>query len=215
VLEGLRGFSRKTVVTIGAAAVVLLFATVAGAGSSFSNGDFETGNFSGWNTFDSATSVPGEGWFVSNKRLTPINKFNWNGPAQKEFAAVTDQTAPGSHILYRNIQSGSKMTRVSMLVYYKNRANVFCNPGTLDDTVPCNQQFRVDILRKGAAPNSMAGGDILLTIFQTKGSSPSSLGPTQVSAQFVPGQTVMLRIAEVDNQNYFNASVDNVTVNDG
>ena len=119
-----RCFSRRALTVVGAVAVVLVFASVAGAGSNFQNGNFETGDFTGWSVFQ----VGGGNWFVSNKTLTPIDQFSWKGPAEKEYAAVTDQFSAGTNILYQTIDVGSKTTKVSLIVYYKNRASPLLHP---------------------------------------------------------------------------------------
>ncbi len=215
-IHGSRGLRRKTVVMGAAGAALLLFAAVALAGSSFKNGGFETGDFTEW-TADSTATSDGQ-WFVSNKRFTPLNGFSWKGPVEKEFAAVTDQFDPSANVLYRTIKVGSKTTRISMILYYKNRASVFCNPTglTLDETAdPCDQMYTVDILRDGADPFSIDPADIVKTVFRTSPSSPSGMSPTKFSVTLSGVGNVILRFGEVDNQNYFNASVDNVTVNNG
>ena len=207
-----RCFSRRALTAVGTVAVVLVFASVAGAGSNFQNGNFETGDFTGW----TVNQVGGGNWFVSNKTLTPINQFSWKGPAEKEYAAVTDQGGQGTNILYQTIDVGSKTTKVSLIVYYKNRASLFCTPATLDYTAGCNQQYRIDILRDGAPIDSMASSDVLKTLFKTKTTSPLSLSPTKVSKDITGlGAKVILRVAEVDNQFYFNASIDDVRVDHG
>lgn len=214
-IHRLKDMRRRTFVAVAAGAALLLFAAVALAGSSFKNGNFETGDFSKW-----STSQTGAGnWFVSNKRVTPLGFNGWAGPAEKEYAAITDQLAPSANVLYRTIHIGSKTTRLSMIVYYKNRAGIFCNPSTntLDETYPgCFQMYTVDILRNGSDPFSIDPADVLKTIFRTSASSPNSMDFTKftVSLAGLSGD-VILRFGEVDNVGPLNASVDNVTVNNG
>jgi hypothetical protein len=215
-IHGSRGLRRKSLVMGAAGAALLLFAAVALAGSSFKNGGFETGDFTEWTADSTATS--GGQWFVSDKRFTPLNGFSWKGPVEKEFAAVTDQFGPSANVLYRTIKVGSKTTRISMILYYKNRADVFCNPTglTLDETADlCDQMYTVDILREGADPFSIDPADIVKTVFRTNPSSPSGMSPTKFSVTLSGVGNVILRFGEVDNQAPFNASVDNVTVNNG
>ena len=216
VIHGSRGLRRKTLVTGVAGTAVLLFAAVALAGSSLKNGGFETGGFTQWTTDRTAGSA-GD-WFVSEKRFTPLSGLSWKGPVEKEFAAVTDQTGPGANVLYRTVKVGSKTSRISMILYYKNSASVFCNPTgvILDETADlCDQMYTVDILREGADPFSIDPGDIVKTVFRTSPSSPSSMSPTKFSVTLSGAGNVILRFGEVDNQDFFNASVDNVTVNNG
>jgi len=212
--QRLKGSKRRTTVAVAAGIALLLFAAVALAGSSFKNGNFETGDFTKWTTAQSGAG----NWFVSDKKLTPINAFNWNGPAEKEFAAVTDQTSFSANVLYRTVQVGSKTSKISMVLYYKNQAGVFCNPDTptLDETLgECFQMYTVDILREGADPFSIDPADIIKTVFRTSPSSPNSMSPKTFNVTLKKAGNVILRFGEVDNQYYFNASVDNVTVNNG
>jgi len=212
----MRGLHRSALVTAAAGAALLLFAAVALAGSGFKNGNFETGDFSKWSTDFRDVCPEPAGWFVSDKKITPVSGNSWFGPAEKEFAAVTDQVCPSASILYRTIKIGSKNTRVSFILYYKNRADLFCSQNDLDETNPCNQEYRVEILRDGSDPWTTDPNDILMTLFKTSSSSPFSLGPTKMT--FGLGKlsgNVILRFAMVDTEFYFNASVDNVQVNNG
>jgi hypothetical protein len=61
---------------------------------------------------------------------------------------------------------------------------------------------------------SVAPGDILATVFQTKVGDPLTLAPTPITFDLTPfaGTTVRIRFAEVDNQLFFNASVDSVAI---
>jgi hypothetical protein len=207
------GFLRKTLGLGAAAVVVLAFASVAAAGSGFKNGGFETGDFTKWTT--DCWTCNGS-WFVSNKTISPISGTAWHGPAEKNYAAVTDQGFIDTDVLYRDIKIGSKKTRVSLLVYYKNTAHVFCNTGDLDPTGPCNQQMRIDILVAGADPFSIDPGDVLMNIFKTDDDSPNSIGPTRINANLKGlSGTVTLRIAVVATENPFIGAIDDVKVNNG
>jgi len=65
-----------------------------------------------------------------------------------------------------------------------------------------------------APVDSVAPGDVLASLFQTKVGDPASLAPTVMTfdlSQFA-GRTVRLRFAEVDNQFFFEGSVDAVAI---
>jgi hypothetical protein len=177
------------------------------------NGGFETGDFTGWNV---RNQIDGSGdWFVYSGTLSPLSGFDIAAPPQGNFAATTDQTGPGSHVLYRNIKLASGMEhRLSFYLYYENRAGEFFTPRTLDYTVFPNQQYRVDILRPKANPFTVDPDDIRATLFRTRVGDPNSLPPTLMTFDLTrfAGKTVRLRFAEVDNQFYFLASVDRVRV---
>ena len=61
-----------------------------------------------------------------------------------------------SGVVYRKIKVGSKKIRLTLTYYYKNFSSVFCTPSDLDETDPCNQKFRIEILRSDASPWSAA-----------------------------------------------------------
>ena len=65
-----------------------------------------------------------------------------------------------------------------------------------------------------AALDSVAPADVLLNVFQTQTGDPTTLAPTQLTADLTPfaGQTVRLRFAEVDNNGVLNASTDDVRI---
>jgi hypothetical protein len=62
--------------------------------------------------------------------------------------------------------------------------------------------------------DSVAPGDILANVFRTTPASPPILAPTLITFDLTPfaGQTIRLRFAEVDNQNFFPAAVDDVRI---
>ena len=211
---GVFGLSRgswRTVVTASLAATAcLLFVPAAGA-AGVSNGGFEEGDFSGWSVADKSNT---EGsWFVYSGTTTPGNGFAIDAPPEGTYAAVTDQGGEGAHVLYRTLKLGTDAKVLSFTLYYRNAAGVFCTPSSLDFTGEegCNQQYRVDILRKGADPFSVSSNDVLRTLFRTEVGDPATLGPTPMSFELkkLHGK-VILRFAEVDNQLFFNAAVDDV-----
>ena len=178
------------------------------------NGDFEAGNFTGW----TVVNQPGGSgdWFVYTGTTSPISGFAIAAPPEGTHAATTDQGGPGSHVLYQDValEAGFAHT-LSFQLYYANQAGVFASPPTLDFAggIP-NQQYRVDILRPSAPATSVDPADILATVFQTNPGDPTTLAPVTVSADLssFAGTTVRIRFAEVDNQLFFQASVDAVAI---
>jgi hypothetical protein len=177
------------------------------------NGDFETGNFQHWNV---ANQPGGSGdWFVYSGTTSPLSGFNIAAPPQGNFAATTDQGGPGSHVLYRNIKLEPGMKHeLSFYLYYRNRAGEFFPRNTLDFTVEPNQQYLVDILRPKADPFTFDPDDIRTRLFRTRAGDPNRLAPTLLTFGLTrfAGKTIRLRFAEVDNQLFFQASVDRVRV---
>jgi hypothetical protein len=212
-IDRMMAFSRRTSVALGAVAVVLACAGVAGAGSGFRNGNFETGDFTGWNWACDACN--GE-WVVSGATVTPLSSLSWFGPPQGDYEALADQSDPDSLVLYRSIKVGGKKARLTATVEYKNHAGAFCTPKSLDPSLACNQQLRIDVLAAGADPYSMDSGDILKSVFRTKTSSPLTLGPTKIISNLTGfSGKVVLRVAVVTTEDVFNVGIDAVNVNYG
>lgn len=202
----------RTARSVVAISAVALWATPVSA-APINNGGFEAGNFTGW-TVQNQPGGNGD-WFVYSGTTTPLNSFPIPAPPEGTFGAVTDQPSQGSHVLFRDIalEAGANHT-LSFVVYYINQAAAFATPNSLDYTMSPNQQYRIDIIKTTADPFSVAAGDVLLPVFRTDVGEPLSLDPTPMSVDLTPfaGQTVRLRFAQVDNQFYFSAAVDNVSI---
>jgi hypothetical protein len=181
------------------------------------NGNFETGDFRHWNVANNQSGTEEGDWFVYEGTVSPLSGFTIAAPPQGNFAATTDQEGPGTHVLYRNIKLAPGMSHeLSFYLYYRNRAGEFFTPDTLDfrPVAGPNQQYLVDILRPRANPLALNPDDTLTTLFRTEVGDPNRLAPTLLTfdlTQFA-GRTVRLRFAEVDNQDFFQASVDRVRV---
>ena len=175
------------------------------------NGDFETGSLSGWQTQNT-----GSGWFAYSGTASPTNARPIAAPPQGSFAAVTDQSSQGTRILYQDVALEPGQTHtLSLYVYYKSNSAI-AHPATdsLDYFVVPNQQYRIDVMKPSAPLTSINPADILLPIFRTATGDPTTLAPTMMTADLTPfaGQTVRLRFAEVDGAGFFNASTDAVSI---
>jgi len=179
------------------------------------NGGFETGDFTHWNVANNQAGDEEGDWFVYEGTTSPLSGFTIAAPPQGNFAATTDQGGPGTHVLYRNIKLESGMEHeLSFYLYYRNRAGEFFPRNTLDFRVEPNQQYLVDILRPRANPLALNSDDTLTRLFRTRAGDPNRLDPTLLTFNLTrfAGRTVRLRFAEVDNQDFFQASVDRVSV---
>jgi hypothetical protein len=193
--------------------VALLAMTGTAQAASVTNGGFETGDVTGWTVRDQ-TSGSGS-WFVYSGTTSPLSFLPIPAPPEGTFAATTDQTGPGSHLLYQAVTLEAGLSHeLRFVLYYDNAAFSFATPNTLDFNVSPNQQYRVDILDPNAPVTSVAAGDVLATVFRTEVGDPSVLGPTTISFDLTPyaGRTVRLRFAEVDNQGFLTAGVDDVRI---
>jgi hypothetical protein len=190
------------------------------------NGGFEAG-FAGWTRADSLGS---EGsFFLQSGSTSPVNFDPVPAPPGGLAAAMSDAQGPGSHVLYQDfvVPTGVTSATLQFRLFIGNRATnptipnqpLFASPATLDwTTTALNQQARVDILRAGSDPFSVAAADVLLNAFQTR--PGDSFGPgyatfsvnvgSLLAAQ--SGQTLRLRFAEADNILNFQLGVDNVSL---
>ncbi|MFO0953305.1 MAG: PEP-CTERM sorting domain-containing protein [Isosphaeraceae bacterium] len=185
------------------------------------NGSFELG-FNGWVRADQAG---GDGTFsLQTGTASPINGLPVAAPPAGLTAAMSDGGGPGSHVLYQDFVVTSAPTNQNLLtlqLFISNSAQNFFTPagGTLDFSVAAfNQQARIDIMKGGTNPFSVAAADVLQNIYQTKAGDPLVSGYSTIKADLTAvlaanvGQTLRLRIAEVDNVNLFNLGVDAVSI---
>jgi hypothetical protein len=188
------------------------------------NGDFETGNLSGW-TVNSTTSNASGTWFAYSGTVAPLTGAALNAtvsaPPQGAFAALTDQVSSGRRLLYQDValdQVGpDESLTLSLFAYYKAQQGPLGNPtpDTLDPNAPVlNEQYRIDVMKRTAPLTSIDPADVLINVFRTRPGDPQVMDPTKLTADLTPfaGQTVRLRFAEVDNNGVLNASTDDVRI---
>jgi hypothetical protein len=210
--------TRITVQLIGVSIVCLSLATAANATALILNGGFESG-FTSWTRVDQLGS---EGTFVLQSGTTsPVNGDPVPGPPQGLTAAMTDAFGPGSHVLYQDFVVPAEGALLSFSLFIGNRADRFAIAAAagLDfSTTQLNQQARVDIMRGGTAPFSVAAADIALNLFQTQVGAPLVSGYTSFNFNLTSlfaanvGQTLRLRFAETDNLAQFQFGVDNISL---
>lgn len=187
--------------------MALLTVGTAGAGANtVVNGDFETGDFEGWTVVNQPQPPTGD-WLVydAGEGFPP--------PPQGAFAAITEQGDPGTHILYQDVPIEAGQPYLSMTVYYdSDHAIIVPDPDTLDVFGNDNQQYRIEVMDPSAPLESVSPSDIRATVFRTLGGDSTSMDPRTfgVDLSAFAGQTVRLRLAEVDNRGLFNAGVDSV-----
>jgi hypothetical protein len=182
------------------------------------NGDFETGTFSGWHE---DYVEPGIGhWFNYTGNISPIEHFPISAPPQGTHAAITDQAEVSRQILYQDLTlpSGGSVYQLSLFAYYSGNgigggAGPFVSPDTLNLTEE-NEQYRIDLMKPSAPVDSVSPGDVLRNLLRTTGTSPDPLSPTQLTADLAPyaGQTVRIRFAVAVTDHTLNAGLDAVSV---
>jgi len=203
-----------------AAFMLAALAPSAAPAATIVNGGFESGDFSGWETRRSTSSGK---WYVREGTVPPIpherGAVALQPPPQGRYAAITDQANPDSLLLLQDLrlEPGSKY-KLGLLAYYDSYAALTIpSPDTLsvDESllgVQSNQQFRIDLIRPEAPPDTVNPGDVLLNLFRTRAGGARKMGPTRLVGDLAPfaGQTVRLRIAVATTDEVLSAGVDAV-----
>ncbi|QIL82084.1 hypothetical protein G7047_20740 [Diaphorobacter sp. HDW4A] len=187
-----------------------------------SNGGVGSATFAGWQTFMQSGSRGGFLAQQGNKSaVTPVTVA---ASPQGTFAAMSDQPGPGSHVLYQDIAipAGYPATLTAQ-VYVQSASSLAAAPATLDYTLATpNQQARIDVMKPAATLDDVGSG-VLANVFQWPASGATPTYPVQGSGyqtvtldmSSYAGQTVRLRIAEVDNRQSLFFGVDAVSINSG
>ena len=206
-----------------ACATWLGFAAVSPArASTIVNGGFETG-FSSWVRVDQLGS---EGTFALQSGLaSPVNADPVPAPPSGSTAAMTDGAGPGAHVLYQDFVATPGSQTLSFDLFVGNRADRFATPASLDFALTSpngaqtlNQQVRVDLLRTGADPFSVAAADILVSLYASQVGDPLVSGYRSFSSDIGAvlgahsGELLRLRFAETDNLAQMQLGVDNVAI---
>lgn len=195
---------------IAVACAALLAPGSAGA-ASVVNGDFETGDLSGWQVHNSSA---GGDWFT----YTGSSVSGLFAPPSGSWAAVSREFEPDTAILYQDVALEAHHThRLALTVYYHSFGPIMVpEPNTLatDETVADNQQLRIDLTRPAAPIESLVPTDVLTTLFASLNGDPTTMAPKVLTADLTPlaGQTVRLRIANAVEGAVFNTGVDRVSV---
>src|SRR5512133_1941370 len=144
---------RQMFAFVGAALAAFVLATGAAA-ATVTNGNFETGDFTGWTVWNADSGFGN--WYVYSGTVSPESGSPILAPPEGTFGAVTDQVGAGTHILYQDVAlEPSETHTLSFTLYYENQAGVFFSPDTLDYAGEPNQQYRIDIMDPAAPVDSV------------------------------------------------------------
>ena len=202
--------------------VLTCWAGPAGADPILVNGNFEaprSGTFAGlegWTVLNL-----GQGTWIQATQATIVGASP--PPPEGMFAAIAAQGGeggPGSHVLFQDFLVPTDLVHAELGfdLFIRNSASAFATPPSLDFRVVPNQQARVDIITTLADPFSVAEGDVLLNLYQTRVGDPLVSGYTPLNFDLTAfllghtGQTLRLRFAETDNQFFFTMGVDRVNL---
>jgi hypothetical protein len=190
------------------------------------NGGFETNGGANTSVLDGWTIVTDNcdttgAWYAQTGTTSSVSAHTVAAPPLGSFAAMSDQTGPGTRVLYQDISVPTgHLVAISFQLYLLNSAGDWVTPATQSlDT--CNefqnQQFRADIISTASDPLTEIGGGVLMTLWQTASGDPLESGYMTVVADLssLRGQTVRLRFVDADNQLFLNAGVDDVVVATG
>jgi hypothetical protein len=212
---------RSCLYIVAAAAMLVACAQPAAATSVIVNGDFETGDTTGWQVVcNNPPGILGD-FAVQAAPVAPVNGYPTVGPAGGEFYAASGQNGGGVRALLQQFTIGaSSSVHLSFDMFTNNFAGSTIVTGTLDAFAGPNQYARVDILAVGAAAptnplttgvgllaNLYSGADLVL-----QGPNPYAHYDFDITSIVGGGGSFILRFAEVDNQFLFTQGVDNVYI---
>jgi hypothetical protein len=178
------------------------------------NGDFATGDFTGWKVEHQNQNGT---WYIYQGSTTPSSHIPFYSPPTP-YAAITDENDPSSMVLYQDVVLPSHSKNIlSYQFAYLNHARSFAQASSLnsDGPPPENQQLRIDLMKVNSDPFSVDPQDILQTFFTTPtGFEPFEQGYVFVAfdiSQFA-GQDVRIRFANANNLNGLFLGIANVSI---
>lgn len=164
------------------------------------NGDFQTGDFTGWSIINSGSG----GIAMNDGTFVPPGPGTALPPVAGGFDAVTHQGGSGLHVFRQTIDvpEGIFSASLSWNDRIRNHAGLYSDP---------NQEWRVLI--------TDTNGVVIQDVFSTNPGDPLlQIGPNARSAdltgvlQDYAGQSIVVSFEEQDNLGYFNATLDDVSL---
>lgn len=212
------------------AALVFLSAAVApsAAVELLTNGDFETGNFTGW-TVANRAPIFGDGDFfidTSGTNTPPMNGIEFataSNPLGGNWYAVSTSDAPGTHALLQDFTVPALLPGETVTLSFQMFVNDQSGLGPIEDpsgldhttggTFNANQHARVDLLKAGAGDFSTTPADVLMNFYHGVDNpggtlpNPYTSYNRDITSLVSGGGTFRLRFAEVDNLSALNVGV--------
>jgi hypothetical protein len=197
----------------------------AAQGATVVNGDFETGNLSGWNQ----DYQVGTGEWQVYSRSEVTNQLY--APPSGDHALTGAEMAPESLVLTQDVTLEPYYAqRISAVLYYESEAPIAV-PVPESLLVPEfeegeseeeeeekdefeQQQYRVDVIKPTASVRTTNPSDILATLFANKNGDTEVQQQTPISADLTPfaGQTVRIRIINAVNDAAYFPGLDAVSI---
>jgi hypothetical protein len=183
--------------------IAMLVAGAALAGPAvevITNGDFETGDFAGW----AATGQLAGSVTINDGTFDPPGSSGALAPISGTYDAMTSQGGPALNMFRQTIlvPEGIFAAKLAWDDRVRNTVNVFSDP---------NQEWRV-LIRD-------LSGTLLQEVYSTNPGDPNpQIGPNSRSGDLTgifqanAGQMVIVSFEQQDDQGFFNANLDNVTL---
>ncbi len=192
-----------------ALSAITLLAPVAMPGT-ITNGSFETGDLTGWTTFEANTVGDGVFRAAPGGSVLPLSGETAPLASHGDTLAISDMAAAGLRVLYQDITIPDNAT-LSFDLWWNNVAGFWVNPDNMFPNPFPNQHARIDLIALDAPLNTTDPDNIAMALV-TLDDGPTQSGgwrSQQFDLSALAGQTLRLRIAEVDNQAPLFVAVDN------
>ncbi|NEQ51333.1 MAG: hypothetical protein F6K11_14530 [Leptolyngbya sp. SIO3F4] len=182
--------------------------------ASITNGGFNA-DLSGW-TIVEQPGASGS-WFSTEGGFSALGSQPIIAPSEGTRYVHSAQTGPTSQVLFQDIVLEADTEHLLSFDWYaQDWSNRFSDAGTLDFTGADNQHLRVDLVSTDFSdwfgPDSSNGllSNILAPVAQI--SPVDSWNSLDFDLTPWAGQSVRLAFRQVDNQLFFNAGVDDVSI---
>ena len=171
------------------------------------NGNFETGNFTGWTRLNPGGGGGGgnlNNTYINNGTYVPVDGDGPHEPYAGNFSTVTDQNGPGSIILFQDIAIPTNAASVVLTWadMIRNQFNTFVPNGPGQQP----QEYRVEIRNLNdvilATPYRTEPGDPTITSWQKR----------SYNLDAFKGQTIRIVFIEEQFWSFFNLHLDNISI---
>jgi len=160
------------------------------------NGDFETGDLSGW----TVTSTGAGTFAINDGTYIPVSADGPLPACQGTYSAVSDQAGTSTSTIYQDVALPFALDSATLrwTDMIRNHHSVFVDP---------NQEFRVEV-------RDPADDSVLAALFSTNPGDPLFSGCTDRNADISAyiGQTIRVAFTEQDSFDFFNVHIDDVCI---
>ena len=204
----------KLFVTGSVAVLTGLNMNLAATAASITNGGFNT-DLTGWTVVEQ--SGANGSWFSTEGGFSALGNQTIIAPSEGDRYAHSAQTGPTSQVLFQDIVLEADTEHLLSFDWFaQDWSNNFIDAGTMDFTGGDNQHLRVDLVATDF--NDWFGPDSSTGVLANVLAPVAELSPVNswnnLSFDLTPwaGQAVRLTFRQVDNQDFFNAGVDDVSI---